>query len=137
MYIAIFLNGRWFDDASWMQGISRRQIVRETGINRETIRKMLLHRCPHPYGPRTPRHPMLGPHTKTIDRLAGTNLRSPPEFRLSVMEIFRHLQRDEEDAGSYESRKGLCHAKNSARLAGLNIEAWNDADELIVSLEKA
>lgn len=117
------------------EGISRRQIVRETGINRETIRKMLLHRCPHPYGPRTPRHPMLGPHTKTIDRLAGTNLRSPPEFRLSVMEIFRHLQRDEEYAGSYGAVKDYVTQKFGPSRRP-DIEVWNDAYELIVSLEK-
>jgi transposase len=34
--------------------ISIRQVVRETGISRKTIRKMLANRWPKPYGPRSP-----------------------------------------------------------------------------------
>jgi transposase len=118
------------------EGVSRRQIVRETGINRGTIRKMLLHRCPQPFSPRTPRHPKLGPYTKTIDRLAGTNLRSPPEFRLSVTEIFRHLQREKEYAGSYGAVKDYV-TRNFGPSRRLDIEVWNDTYELIGSLEKS
>jgi transposase len=118
------------------EGVSRRQIVRETGINRKTIRKMLLNRCPPPYGPRTPRYPKLGPHTKTIDRVAGANLRSPPEFRLSVMKIYRQLQRDEEYAGSYGAVNDYVTQKFGPSRRP-DIEAWNDAYELIVSLEKS
>jgi lambda repressor-like predicted transcriptional regulator len=34
-------------------GVSRRQVARETGLSRNTIRKMLLHKLPQPYRLRT------------------------------------------------------------------------------------
>ena len=45
------------------KGVSIRQIVRETGISRDTVRKMLDHPLPQLYGPRSHRYPKLGPHT--------------------------------------------------------------------------
>jgi transposase len=45
-----------------------RQVVRETGISRKTVRKMLAHRCPKPYGPRssqTATPPLRTPSTRT------------------------------------------------------------------------
>ena len=44
------------------KGVSIRQVVRETGISRKTVRKMLNHPLPKPYGPRSRRCPKLGPH---------------------------------------------------------------------------
>lgn len=90
-------------------GISRSQVVRETGISRCTVRKMLLHRCPQPFGPRKNRYPTLGPHINTIDQITSANHSSALELRLSVMEIYRRLQRDEGYAGSYGAIKGPSH----------------------------
>jgi hypothetical protein len=45
-----------------VKGDSRRQVARETGISTNTIDKMLAHRHPQPYGPRSHRYPRLGPH---------------------------------------------------------------------------
>ena len=44
------------------EGVSISQVVRETRISRKTIRKMLNHPRPKPYGPRGRRYPKLGPH---------------------------------------------------------------------------
>ena len=41
------------------EGVSRRQLARQTGLSRNTIRKMLLHELPQPYKVRTPKHPAL------------------------------------------------------------------------------
>ena len=49
------------------EGISQRQAARETGINRNTIRKMLQYKCPQPSGPRALRYPKLGPYVNIID----------------------------------------------------------------------
>ncbi len=51
------------------EGVSIKQVVRETGISRTTVRKMLKHPLPKPYGPRKRRHPKLGPHTTSLDRM--------------------------------------------------------------------
>ena len=37
------------------KGHSRRQVAKETGLSRNTIRKMLLHKLPQPYKPPTSR----------------------------------------------------------------------------------
>jgi transposase len=47
--------------------IAIRQVVRETGISRKTIRKMLANRWPKQYGPRCPGTPPP-PHTASIGR---------------------------------------------------------------------
>src|SRR3712207_6235839 len=52
-----------------LEGVPRRQVARETGISRTTIRKMLKHPRPQPYGPRSDRYPKLGPHTASIQRM--------------------------------------------------------------------
>jgi hypothetical protein len=54
----------------------------------------------------------LGAHTKTIDRLAAANVSSPAEFRLSVMEIYRHVQREEGYSGSYGAIKDYITKKD-------------------------
>ena len=60
-------------------GVSRRQLARETGLSRKTIRKMLLHELPQPYRPRTPKHPGLQQHTATLDALAALNVFHNPQ----------------------------------------------------------
>jgi len=65
------------DVAQWLsirdqvlrKGVPIRQIVRETGISRKTVRKMLNHPCPQPYRPRNRGYPKLGPHTSTVQRM--------------------------------------------------------------------
>lgn len=45
-----------------------RQVARETGISRKTIRKMLANRWPKQYGPRSPRNPSPLPRTASSRR---------------------------------------------------------------------
>ena len=77
------------------KGISIRQVVRETGISRKTVRKMLDHPLPQPYGPRSRRYPKLGPHTASVQRMLRENATLPPSARLSVKAIYERI-RDEE-----------------------------------------
>ena len=51
------------------KGVTIRQVVRETGIDQKTVRKMLDQALPKPYGPRLPRYPKLGPYTASIQRM--------------------------------------------------------------------
>jgi hypothetical protein len=73
---------------------------------------------------------------QTIDQLAGANVWSPPEFRLSVAEIYRHLQNNENYAGSYGAVKDYVTEKFGPS-RNPDIEISNDAYELIVSLDKS
>ena len=60
-----------------------RQVVRETGISRKTIRKMLANRWPKQYGPRSPGNPE--PRTESIGRTVS---RPPnPEKRAEAWNI--------------------------------------------------
>ena len=116
-------------------GISRRQIVCETGISRGTIRKILLHKCPQPYHRRTFTHPKLGPHIDTINKLIIVDQSSMPELPESLIQIYRRLQREEGYEGSYST---LCrYVKNKSLTAPNPInEVWNDAYALITSLPR-
>ena len=44
----------------------------------KTIGKMLDHRTPQPYGPRSHRYPKLGPHMASIRRMLRKNAGLPP-----------------------------------------------------------
>ena len=61
-----------------VQGDSRGQVARETGISTNTIDKMLAHGHPQPYGPRSHRYPRLGPHVASIRRMLQKNAVSRP-----------------------------------------------------------
>ena len=85
-----------------VQGRSIRRVASEKGIDPRTIRKMLDHALPQPYGPRSRRYPKLGPHTASIRRLLRENATLPPEARLSVKDIYERV-RDEEGFRGRES----------------------------------
>jgi transposase len=86
-------------------GIPQRQIARETGISPKTIRKMLAHPHPQPYGPRSRRYPKLGPHTASIRRMLQENATLPPPARLSVQAIYERIRDQESFSGSYGAVK--------------------------------
>src|SRR5437763_1746360 len=84
-------------------GASIRQVTRETGISRETIRKMLDHPLPQPQRPRSRRYPKLGPHAATIQRLLRENATLPPSARLSIKAIYERIRDIESFPGGYSS----------------------------------
>jgi transposase len=65
------------------EGVSIRQVARETGLHRSTVRRMLDHPRPKPYGPRNRRYLKPGPHTASIQRMLRETLlcRLQPNFR--------------------------------------------------------
>ena len=87
------------------EGVSIRQVVRETGISCETVRKMLKHPLPKPYGPRNRRYTRLGPHTASVQRMLRENATLPPSARLSVKAIYQRIRDEEGFSGSYGSVK--------------------------------
>ena len=88
-----------------VEGIPQRQIARETGISPKTIRKMLAHPHPQPYGPRSHRYPKLGPHTASIRRMLQENATLPPTARLSVQAMYERIRDQEGFGGSYGAVK--------------------------------
>jgi transposase len=112
-------------------GISIRQVVRETGIDQKTVRKVLDQPLPKPYGPRTRRYPKLGPYTASIQRMLRENASLPPAARLSVKAIYERIRDEEGFRGSYSSVKD--YARPIATEDGC---IWEYAYDLLVSLEK-
>ncbi len=113
------------------KGIPIRQVVRETGISRKTVRKMLDHPLPQPYGPREPRHPKLGPHTASVRRMLHENAALPSAARLSVRAIYERIRDEEGFCGSYGA------VKDFARPIGPDRDClWEHAYGLLMSLER-
>src|SRR5215207_5510918 len=113
------------------EGVSICQVVRETGISRKTVHKMLKHPLPKPYGPRSRRYPKLGPHTATVQRLLRENITLPPSARLSVQAIYERIRHEEGFSGSYGSVKDYARPITRDRDC-----FWEDAYDLLISLEK-
>jgi len=84
-----------------VEGVSRRQIARETGISRVTIRKMLAHPHPPSYGASSRECPELGPYIASVQRMLRENATLPPAARPSVPTMYEHLRDQEGFRGSY------------------------------------
>jgi hypothetical protein len=116
------------------KGRSRRQVARETGLSRKTIRKMLLHKLPQPYKPRTPRHPSLQQYTAMLDAFASLSV-TTPRHRVSISEIYRCLKREEGYTGSYGAVRDYLRFRLTARQASTK-NIWEQLYEEIVSISK-
>src|SRR5918912_3289801 len=114
-----------------VEGVSRRQVVRETGISRKTIRKMLAHPQPQPYGSGSRRYPKLGPHTASIQRMLRENATLPPTARLSVQAMYERLRDREGFRGSYGAVTDYVRP-----ISGDDGCIWEYAYDLLVSLDK-
>ena len=83
-------------------GLTIRQIARQFGHSRRTVRHVLTHGEPPP-GPHT-RHrdaPVLGPFQATIDRILADDEQAPPKQRHTAMQVFRRLQDEHGYRGCY------------------------------------
>src|SRR5580704_8760463 len=117
------------------KGHSRRQMAKETGLSRNTIRKMLLHELPQPYKPRTPRYPALRQHTATLDAFATLNVSTIVQYQVSINEIYRYLKREENYSGSYCAVRDYLKFRFCARQAP-NQVLWEHLYEEIISSSK-
>jgi transposase len=113
------------------EGISMRQVARETGINRLTVRKIVDHSLPQSYGPRSNRYPKLGPHTASVRQMLKENATLPPPARLSIKAIYERIRDQEDFRGSYSS------VKNYVRQIASDSDCiWEYTYDLLISLEK-
>jgi transposase-like protein len=113
-------------------GVSIRRVARETGINPKTVRKMLDQPLPKPYGPRGRKHPKLGPHIASVQRMVEENATLPPSARISIKTIYEHIRDQEGFRGSYQS------VTDYARLRAPDTKSILEYTyDLLVSLEKS
>jgi transposase len=85
------------------EGASIKQVVRETGIDRKTVRKMLDHPVPKPYGPRERKYLKLGPHIPSIQGMLRERATLPLSGQLSVKAIYDRIRTEEGFTGSYDA----------------------------------
>src|SRR3954452_12460720 len=113
-------------------GVSIRQVARETGISPKTVRKMLDLPLPKLYGPRNRRYPKLGPHIASVQRMVEENATLPPSARMSIKAIYERIRDQEGFRGSYGS------VTDYARLRAPDTKCiWEYAYDLLVSRKKA
>ena len=117
------------------EGVSRRQLARQTGLSRNTVRKMLLHELPQPYKPRTPKHPVLRQHTATLDAIATSSVFTISPHQVSISEIYRYLKRQENYSASYGAVRDYLKYRFCARQAPNKI-LWEHLYEDIISSSK-
>jgi transposase len=133
----------YHDVAQWVmvrqkaldKGHSRRQVAKETGLSRNTIRKMLLHKLPQPYKPRTPRHPALQQYTATLDAFASLGVTTALRPRVFISEIYRCLKQEEGYTGSYGAVRDYLRFRFTACQASTQ-DVWEQLYEEIVSVSK-
>jgi len=98
-------------------GVSARQIAKQLGIGRDTIRKALAHAEPTPYT-RTAPHaaPVFGPFAALVDAILEQDRTAPRKQRHTASQIFRRLVRDHSYTGGYDQvRRHLKSRRQAAR----------------------
>ncbi len=84
------------------KGISKRQILRETGIHWKTLEKILEH--PFPPGYQRSKPPVkskIGPYLKLIRQILETDKSMPKKQRHTAKRIWERLQKEENFTGKY------------------------------------
>jgi transposase len=83
-------------------GLSIRQIARQFGHSRRTVRQALLHADPHPE-PLTRNRwaPRLGPFQAVIDQILVDDETAPPKQRHTAAQVFRRLHDEQGYRGGY------------------------------------
>src|SRR5438128_1431566 len=83
-------------------GVSQRQVVRETGISRNVVRKMVAFPVPPGYRRRKAvNRPKLGPYLEVIDQIVKDDADRPKEQQHTVRQIWRVLKEKHDFTGSF------------------------------------
>ena len=92
--------------AVMVEGKSIREVSREFGLHRDTLRKMLTYSVPPGYRRQTPlRRPKLDPYTGVIDRILEDDLARPRKQRHAAKRIFERLRDEYGFDGGYTTVK--------------------------------
>lgn len=123
------------DSALWQKirgrvlhdGASKRQVAREAGMSRKTLRKILAHEKPPGYVPRKSSYRKLGPYIPAIERF----LCDPASGSITVQSVVSYLRANERFVGSYGSVRNYLLRRSSADRCD-----YENAYELITTLPK-
>lgn len=98
-------------------GVSARQIAKQLGIGRDTVRKALAHAEPPPYTRAPPRAaPVFGPFAALVDAILEADRTAPRKQRHTASQIFRRLVKDHDCTGGYDQvRRHLKSRRQAAR----------------------
>jgi transposase len=84
-------------------GLSIRQIAKELGVGRDTVRKALRQAEPAPYTLSRPRPaPSFGPFRAAVDAILDADETAPRKQRHTASQVFRRLQGEHGYAGGYD-----------------------------------
>jgi transposase len=87
---------------AWRDGLSIRQIARQYGHSRRTVRHALVHADPHPEPlTRNRLAPRLGPFQAVIDQILVDDETAPPKQRHTAAQVFRRLRDENDYRGGY------------------------------------
>jgi transposase len=113
-----------------VEGISRGQVSRETGISMLMLRKMLRYPEPQPRQGRGRGHSMLGPFIPTISRMLQRALASPDGPGVSSREVYEHIREQGYRGAQTTIRHYLSALKRRQR------QLWEDAYDRIGRLDR-
>jgi transposase len=84
------------------EGLSIRQIAKQFGVGRDTVRKALKHPEPPPYACSHPRlAPVFGPFQPIVDAIVAADDQAPRKQRHTASQLFRRLRDEYGYAGGY------------------------------------
>lgn len=98
-------------------GLGIRQIARQLGVGRDTVRKALENPEPIPYTLSAPRTaPTFGPFRAVVDAILDADEHAPRKQRHTASQIFRRLVAEYQYTGGYDQvRRHLKHRRLAAR----------------------
>lgn len=97
-------------------GLSSRQIAKQLGVGRDTIRKALQHAQPPPYvltGPRPA--PVFGPFQSFVDEILASDETAPRKQRHTASQIYRRLVAEKGYTGKYDQVRRYLQKKRIDR----------------------
>jgi transposase len=84
-------------------GLSTRQIAKQFGVGRDTVRKALKHAEPPPYTAAEPRPaPVFGPFREAVDAILAEDESAPRKQRHTASQIYRRLVAEQGYTGKYD-----------------------------------
>ena len=89
-----------------VEGVSKRQVLRETGMHWTTLEKILSHSEPPGYRAKQPRpKPKVGPYLERIGRILDSDKELPKKQRHTAKRVFERLSEEEGYQGGYTAIK--------------------------------
>ena len=96
----------------FVEGLSKREIIRRTGFHWKTVNKMLANAAPPGYRRRNPvQSPKLGPFKGVIDSILEQDRREHPKQRHTAKRIFERLRDEHGFEGGYTIVKDYVREK--------------------------